>query len=875
MMDTKATESFEVFPWNKNLETGISLIDEQHRQLVNILNILAAHLANLSSETDLDNIFNELIAYADYHFKSEEAVWHRYFKDDPQFIQHLQTHESFIEKIKELIASKAKISLEVMLGEILGFLVHWLAYHILDTDKRMAKVALAVQSGQPLAKAKEQADLEMSGAMQMLIDTVLTMYDSLSLRTMDLLREKAERKRAEEALKASEERWKFVLEGAGDGVWDWDIQSNELYHSTNCPSLVDLFKSDPNQTYSDSTIHSEDLIRLRVDLQNHLEGKTETFINKHRVIHGRGNLSWVLTRGKVTKRDGNGRPLRMIGTHTDITDRELSSVVFNNTTEGILITDSDNNIILVNPSFTNITGYSAEEVMGKNPNILSSLKHDQAFFQGMWSAIESTGQWEGEVWNRHKDGRIYPEWVSINTIMNPDGSTQYRIAVFWDISERKYAEEKIENLAFFDQLTGLPNRRLLQDRLSQEIKIVQRNLSIVALLFIGLDHFKQVNDTFGHIVGDSMLIEVAKRLEKKIRNYDTLARYDGDTFVIILSQQNNSINIEHIAQNIITCLSEPFIIDEHEIFISASMGIALYPNDATESVNLIKTANQAMYSAKSHGRNNFQFCTKALQDAAELYSNLAKDLRHALKLNQFEVCYQPIIDLNDVHLNKAEALLRWKHPVYGLISPSVFIPIAEENKTIHAIGDWVFMHVAEQIKFWQSSISKDLQISINISPIQLVGDSHIKWINKLQELELSGRSIVIEITEGLLMSGDSKIINCLSKFHDTGIEVAIDDFGTGYSSLAYINKFDIDYLKIDQSFIKNMKARNTEFSLCEAIVAMAHKLGLKVVAEGVETQEQYELLKLINCDFVQGYLFSRAVSKSDFEKLLMNHTSEK
>ncbi|MDX8126930.1 bacteriohemerythrin [Methylomonas sp. OY6] len=873
-METGLKERFEVFPWDKNFETGIALIDQQHKKLVGILNKLAAHLADRSCPITLSKVFDELVAYTDYHFKTEEAIWHSHLADDALFTNHHLTHDTFITKLTNLKAEENVKAIDDVVQDILGFLVHWLAFHILDTDKRMSKIIFGIQSGLPLQTAQTQADEAMSGAMEVLIDTVLTMYDNLSVRTMELLRERTERQRAEAALKVSEERWKFILEGAGDGVWDWNIATGEIYRSTDCFPLLGLIESEGQLANQNATIHPDDLLRVKSELEAHLAGNTESFVNEHRVVHRDGHWSWVLSRGKVTTRDANGRPLRIIGTHSDITEREMASLVYQNTSEGMMITDIDNNIITVNPAFTTITGYSLNEVIGKDPNLLSSGQHDLAFYQTMWGEIESSGQWVGEIWNRRKNGEIYPERLAINSIKNPDGTVHRRIAIFNDITVWHAALEKIEQLAFFDQLTRLPNRKLFHDRLTQEIKKAHRDGSIVALLFIDLDHFKDVNDALGHDVGDLLLIEAARRIKKQVRDSDTLARLGGDEFTVILSELTDGSDVGPIAQAIISCLSEAFLLRGHEAFVSASIGIAMYPEDATIQSQLIKNSDQAMYAAKDHGRGCFHFFTKALQEASEFRAHLASDLRHALELRQLEVYYQPIIELNSGEIHKAEALLRWKHPAHGCISPSDFIPIAEDSGMIHEIGDWVFMQAVQQVRQWQTVWGETFQISVNMSPAQFIGEknNHRHWLDKMQELHLLQNSIVIEITERLLVSEDAKIMDKLLNFRDVGIEIAIDDFGTGYSSLAYLKKFDIDYLKIDQSFTKNLAPDSSDLVLCEAIVVMAHKLGLKVIAEGVETQEQHNLLHSIRCDYGQGYLYFKPVPAGEFESLFIKRT---
>ncbi len=440
-----------------------------------------------------------------------------------------------------------------------------------------------------------------------------------------------------------------------------------------------------------------------------------------------------------------------------------------------------------------------------------------------------------------------------------------------DITKRKRAESEIKNYANYDQLTQLPNRRLFHDRLEQEVKRAHREHYLIALLFIDLDRFKEVNDTLGHEVGDQLLVDAAARIKHSVRDYDTVARLGGDEFTVTLSELNNISDIGRIAQDIIDQLTEPFILDDREIYISASIGIAIYPDDALTVADLIKHADQTMYAAKNDGRSCFRFFVNTMQVAAERRMRLSNDLRNALEENQLKVYYQPIVELATGSIHKAEALLRWQHPKLGYIDPVEFITIAEDNGTIREIGDWVFMQSVMQVKKLISVHGLDFQISVNKSPVQFMHDdrSHEHWIEALKEMELSGNAIVVEITERLLINNDAKINKKLHSFHESGMQVSIDDFGTGYSSLAYLIRFDIDYLKIDYSFISNLAPGAPEFALCEAIVVMAHKLGVKVIAEGVETEQQLDLLKKIGCDYGQGYLFSRPLPAEKFEELLL------
>lgn len=438
------------------------------------------------------------------------------------------------------------------------------------------------------------------------------------------------------------------------------------------------------------------------------------------------------------------------------------------------------------------------------------------------------------------------------------------------LTERKQAEEKMTSLAYYDTLTGLPNRTLFYDRLAQAIKQAHRADLKMALLFIDLDKFKEVNDTLGHNMGDILLKEAARRISDCVREADTVARLGGDEFIIILPELVDTRSIERVAECILQKLAGPFPLGSEMAYVSASMGITLYPDDATTIDDLLKQADQAMYVAKNAGGSRHSYFTPALQTEAQSRLHLLNDLRGALAGGQFRLDYQPIVELNTGRINKAEALIRWQHPKRGLIGPEQFITLAEESGLIVEIGDWVFKQAAQQVKHWRTSYNTDFQISVNKSPTQFrqSGHTYQSWLGYLRELGLPGQSITIEITEGLLLDAATDVTDKLLAFRDAGMQVAIDDFGTGYSSLSYLKKFDIDYLKIDQSFVQNLATDSDDMVLSEAIIVMAHKLGLKVVAEGVETEAQRKLLADAGCDYAQGYLFSRPLPARELEALL-------
>lgn len=557
---------------------------------------------------------------------------------------------------------------------------------------------------------------------------------------------------------------------------------------------------------------------------------------------------------------------------------KMAALVFQNSSEGMMVTDANNHIITINPAFSTITGYSFDEVKGKSPSILSSGQHAPSFYQEMWQQLKNTGKWRGEVWDKRKDGMVCPRWLSINTIYNKDDSVHKYVAIFSDITEKKQSEKLIWTQANFDSLTGLPNRNMFHNRLELELKKSKRSGHTLALLLIDLDLFKEVNDTLGHDVGDVLLQQAARRINEYVRESDTVARLGGDEFVVILPEISDTGHVEDIADKLITHLAESYSIDNDVVYISASIGITLYPNDATDVDSLLKNADQAMYVVKKNGRNHFSYFTQSLQIAAQTRLRMSNDLRGALGANQFKILFQPIIELATGRICKAEALLRWQHPERGLVSPLDFIPLAEEIGLMNAIGDWVFKESARQAKRLSSQFHCDCQISVNLSPAQfrVKRQSFAKeWLQYLQELGLSGENIVIEITEGLLLNAEFDITDKLLALRDAGIQVAIDDFGTGYSSLSYLKKFDIDYLKIDQSFVKNIETDMDDIALSEAIIVMAHKLGLKVIAEGVETQGQKRILAEAGCDYAQGYLYSKPIPSEEFETLLLHEQTKK
>jgi diguanylate cyclase (GGDEF)-like protein len=472
----------------------------------------------------------------------------------------------------------------------------------------------------------------------------------------------------------------------------------------------------------------------------------------------------------------------------------------------------------------------------------------------------------------HRDGHEFPVELSISVIDSPD--LQEFIAYIRDISKRKRAESIIWNQANFDSLTNLPNRNQFLQRLEQESLSCDRSKLSLALLYLDLDRFKEVNDSLGHDMGDLLLIEVARRLKKAVREIDTVSRPSGDEFTIILGQIDDQLAVDRICKQLLDTLSEPLNLDNKVVYPTASIGVSFYPDDANDIEILRRNADQAMYAAKASGRNRYQFFTSEIQERAQRKRQIITDLREAVNQSQFEVYYQPIVSLLDGSFTRAEALLRWHHPETGMVSPAVFIPIAEETGLIGEIGNWVFYQASQQVKNWRHQFNSDIQVSINTSPLQWIDESTgmNQWFTHLIEQGIDGTAISVEIAEGLLKDPSDHITNRLIEFRDADIQVAIDDFGTGYSSLSHLKQFDINYLKIDQGFVRNLDHEQNDLVLCEATIAMAHKLGIQVIAEGVESKSQDRILREIGCDFGQGYLYSRPMSAIDFTALIASKT---
>ncbi|HRP97012.1 MAG TPA: EAL domain-containing protein [Rhodocyclaceae bacterium] len=543
----------------------------------------------------------------------------------------------------------------------------------------------------------------------------------------------------------------------------------------------------------------------------------------------------------------------------------LAERVIESSLEGILITDEHSRIISVNPAFTRLTGYRLDEVAGRDPSLLSSGRHDKAFYAQMWSSLREHGHWQGEVWNRRKNGEIYPELLTITAITDRDGRLTNYAALFSDISQIKESEARIRHLAYYDPLTGLPNRRLLEDRLEVAIAHAHRSKTRAAVMFIDLDRFKRINDSLGHQVGDRLLVEIARRLRECLREDDTVARMGGDEFLVVLSELGAPDAAAHTANRVIASLRQPVRIDERELVVTTSIGISIYPEDGENAETLIKNADVAMYRAKDEGRNSFQLYQPAMNARSVEHLALESALHRALSRDELVVHYQPVVSASDGRVVAAEALLRWRHPDLGLVAPADFIPLAEETGLIVPIGEWVLRTVCAQQRRWHDRAAAPLRMLVNISARQFRHDGFVGMIGRVvAESGISPDLLTLELTETMLMDDNERNVHLLEDLRRLGVRLALDDFGTGYSSLAYLKRFPIDELKIDRLFIRDIDRNAHDSALAGAIILLAHSLGLRVVAEGVEKPAQAALLAAHGCDLLQGFHFAAATPADDF-----------
>ncbi|BCN93507.1 hypothetical protein THMIRHAM_12920 [Thiomicrorhabdus immobilis] len=699
----------------------------------------------------------------------------------------------------------------------------------------------------------------------------------LPIKTIGTVQDITAQKMAENHLQHTSQDLTRAQKIAKLGNWSYEVSTQKIVWSEE---LFRIF-GQPVKDFLDyptliSWLHPADRESHDQYMQNLLDLKPNEELGffQYRLVHPNGDIRWVNVAVEA-EFNQQGEPVYFFGTVQDITEQQQKEAqlqqyasIFDNLAEGILITDTANKILNVNAAFTRITGYSLDEVIGQTPNLLQSGLHDSSFYQQMWQELSLKGQWQGEVLNRRKDGSFYHEWLAVSSIKNSKGEVLNYVAVFTDISSIKKTEEELRFMAHHDALTKLPNRLLLEERLSHSLERSNRSHTSTAILFIDLDRFKEINDSFGHPVGDQLLIEVASRLKQTTRKQDTVARVSGDEFVVILEDIKNIPVITQIAQSILERLSAPLSIDIHNFRVTTSIGIAISPDDGTQSVDLLKKADTALYRAKEQGRNNYEFFSEEMATANFELMYLNSALRKALENEEFVLYYQPQVNSLTGKIVGTEALVRWLSPDTGLVAPNRFIPLTEDTGLIVPLGAWILKKACLQMKTWLSEGIELSHIAVNISGRQLSDKNIVRTVrDALNFSGLDARYLELEITESTIMQED-RYISVLHEFKALGIRLSIDDFGTGYSSLSRLKHMPIDKLKIDQSFIKGVPGNKDDEMITQTVIGLAQNFGLEILAEGVETQEQLEFLKQNNCHYIQGYFFSKPLpfNEIDFSK---------
>ena len=670
-------------------------------------------------------------------------------------------------------------------------------------------------------------------------------------------------------IREREARLNLALWGSGDEFWDWNIRDNSLYRlGANQLLGQGSLETMSTDEWRNNSVHPDDLPRVQKLLQEHIVGNAEIYDSEHRIRGASGDWVWVRSRGKVVERDESGNPLRMAGTARDITairraerERRVALEVLRSMSEAVAVIDLDFAFISVNPSFSRITGYSEGEVTGQNSNMLDSSQHSPDFYRRVRDVLERTGHWAGEMWQRRKDDQEFLGWLEMSEVRDSLGMRSHFVAVVNDITDKKRAEQELRYLANYDTLTGLPNRALLSERLGRATIRARRQETRVAVLFLDLDRFKDINDSLGHAAGDRLLKAAAVRLQSTVSASDTVARLGGDEFTVVLEDVESLAAVERMARDILAAFSKPLEVDDrHDVSITPSLGISLYPDHALVPTDLLKFADTAMYQAKAEGRNTYQIYNETMDAEARQRAAIISALRKALERGEFRLVYQPRMSLVDGSITGVEALLRWNSADLGEITPTIFIPLAEESGLIVSIGEWVLGEACRQLKAWRSQGLTEICVGVNVSVLQLLRGNLVGYLKRLLEAtELPADRIELELTESMVMQNAEQTTAVLNDLRRLGVSLAIDDFGTGYSSLVYLKRLPIDTLKIDKEFIDDLTRDADDEAITSTIVTMGHSLGLTVIAEGVENEDQLNFLRQQGCDEIQGHWLSRPI----------------
>lgn len=681
-------------------------------------------------------------------------------------------------------------------------------------------------------------------------------------------------KRIAAELLEREQRLERVMQGSDLGYWDWDLLTNTFQVSARWETMLGYepgeMKVSPEH-WADH-VHPEDLVLARQSLERHRQGLTPTHELELRLRTKSGEWRWILTRGAIVARASDGTPLIMSGTHTDITDKKTmelaqreAATVFSSSYEGIMVVNPEGYITRINPAFSRITGYTEEDIYGKSTRILSSGRHNASFYAEMWNSVSNSDFWRGEIWNKRKNGEVYPELLSISSLRDARGNIQHYIGIFTDISELKTHEAELERIAHYDPLTGAPNRRLLADRLSQAVNRANRTSKTVAVCYLDLDGFKSINDLYGHDGGDQLLINVTENLKHVLRADDTLARLGGDEFALLLSDLASADECALILDRILASVSQPIQLNEVTITISASIGVSLYPDDNVDADTLLRHADHAMYLAKEAGKNRYHLFDPESDRRAQQRRQILERLQIALTEEEFVLYYQPKVDLITGEVIGAEALIRWRHPERGILSPMEFLPHIYGSKLEKPLGEWVIKAALQQAYNWQLR-GMSVCVSANISAHHLLDDGFCDYLQAALRLHpyFLASNFELEVLESAAIADMEQAVAILNRCRHMGIHFALDDFGTGYSSLTYLRKLPVDTLKIDQSFVRDMLNDIEDLDIVEGVIRLAGAFDRQVIAEGVETMEHGAKLLELGCRLAQGYGIARPMPADEF-----------
>ena len=706
----------------------------------------------------------------------------------------------------------------------------------------------------------DYADLLLLGA------TLLVLALVAALAILMARRRRSERRYVAQ-LREREERLKLALWATGEHYWDYNLVTGKLHRSQPDPSPLDERGTPRLQSLVELTqvVHPDDLPLAQDRLQQYLDGRAPMYRSEHRVRGAKGEWIWIRARGRVVEHAADGSVLRIAGTALNITndrhierERQIASAVLRNMNEAVTVLDRNFEFISVNPAFTRMTGYGDSEVTGRGAELLDSNQHDPAFYRHIRDIATRQGRFSGEMWQRRKDGEEFLCAIETSVVQETDSEQPLYVAVLSDITQQKRTEQELRYLANFDTLTNLPNRTLLSERLSRAIVRARRENNRVAVLFLDLDRFKDINDSLGHAAGDRILRSAAVRLQQTVGQHHTVARLGGDEFTVVLENLESPAEADKIAREIIMAFEAPLIIDERqEISISPSIGISLYPDHGQVPTELLKQSDTAMYQAKAAGRRTFVRYDDAMDVSIRKRATIAGALRKVIDRGELHLVYQPRLALESSRITGVEALLRWDSLEHGEIAPSEFIPLAEESGLILEIGEWVLREACLTLRRWHQHGLDDLNIAVNMSVLQLLRGNFPDVVRRiLTDTGVPPQSLELELTESVLMANAVQTATKLQAFREIGVSLAIDDFGTGYSSLAYLKRLPITTIKIDKEFIGDLTHDPDDAAITSTVIAMAHSLGLNVVAEGVETEAQMQFLAAHQCDEVQGFWVS-------------------